>query len=299
VSPAGNDLADSPARLRTALHGLRGLLLDLDGVLVHAGRAVPGAVEAIESLEQRRFPYRIVTNTSLVSRAGLARLGAQLGMRIPAERFESALSVSAAYTARRFAGQPLYVLSAEDARSEFAGQHLLTHDEASRPDASAAAVVIGDSPDELTYANLNRAFRLVRNGAELIGMHRNAWWLTPDGPTLDAGALVTGLEWATGVRARILGKPSAAFFAQAARDLGRAIAAADGGGRVRRVELAMIGDDIWTDVLAARRSGLRGIFVLTGKHGPAELAEAAARRRGGGRPDAIAPSVADVVAALD
>ena len=60
----------------------------------------------------------------------------------------------------------------------------------------------------------------------------------------------------------------------------------------------MVGDDIRTDVLAAQRSGLRGIFVLSGKHGPADVA-AAETERGGGRPDAIAPSLAEVVAALD
>jgi ribonucleotide monophosphatase NagD (HAD superfamily) len=60
----------------------------------------------------------------------------------------------------------------------------------------------------------------------------------------------------------------------------------------------MVGDDIRTDVLAARRSGLRGIFAMSGKHGPADLA-AAERERGGGVPDAIAPSLAEVVAALD
>jgi HAD superfamily hydrolase (TIGR01458 family) len=290
----------APERLREAMRGVRGLLLDLDGVIVVAGRPVPGAVDAIAALEARRLPYRIVTNTSLVSRAGLARLAEQMGMSTPADRFESALSVSAAYTARHFADRPLYVLASDDARTEFAGQHLLTHEEAARAGARAAAVVIGDSPEELSYQNLNRAFRLIRNGAELIGMHRNPWWLTPDGPTLDAGALVTGLEWAAAVRARILGKPSRAFFVQAARDLGREVAGlGNGGGRVRRAELAMIGDDVWTDVLAARRQGLRGILVLSGKHGLADIEKAAAQRRGGGSPDAVAPSLAEVVAALD
>jgi ribonucleotide monophosphatase NagD (HAD superfamily) len=61
----------------------------------------------------------------------------------------------------------------------------------------------------------------------------------------------------------------------------------------------MVGDDVWTDVLAAKRAGLRGIFVRSGKHGQAELDAAASRRRGGGRPDGIAASLAEVVAALD
>jgi ribonucleotide monophosphatase NagD (HAD superfamily) len=61
----------------------------------------------------------------------------------------------------------------------------------------------------------------------------------------------------------------------------------------------MVGDDVWTDALGARRAGLRGVVVLTGKHGPDDLARAAAQGRGGGRPDAVAASLAEVVAALD
>jgi len=279
--------------LRAALAGTRALLLDLDGVIVVAGEPVPGAPEAVATLEARGFPYRIVTNTSAISRATLSRWSGKVGAPIPAERFESALSASAAWTARAFAGQPLYVLASPDARTEFSGQRLLSHEEAGRPGAAVAAVVIGDSPEEATFDNLNRAFRLVRGGAVLVGMHRNPWWLTPEGPTLDSGAFVAGLEFAAEVRARIVGKPSPAFFSIAVADL-RRVAGRD----LARRDIAMVGDDVRTDVRAAQRAGLRGIFVLSGKHGPADI-ETAAGERGGRRPDAVAPSLAEVVAALD
>jgi len=287
--------------LRDALRGVRGLLLDLDGVIVLAGKPIPGAPEALRELDRRGLPFRIVTNTSLVSRATLSAWSASLGAPIPPSRFHSALSVSAAYTAARFAGQPLYVLASRDALTEFEGQRLLSDAQASGPEARAAAVVVGDSPESATWDNLNRAFRLVRNGAALIGMHKNRWWLTPDGPTLDSGAFVTGLEFAADVRATILGKPARAFFALAARDLAAEVAEVRGRrhGRVRRADLAMVGDDVWSDALAARRAGLRGIVVLSGKHGSDDLARAAAQGRGGGRPDAVAASLAEVVAALD
>ena len=287
------DRAAPTTDLRAALAGTRALLLDLDGVIVIAGEPVPGAPEAVATLEARGFPYRIVTNTSAISRATLARWSGKVGAPIPAERFESALSASAAWTARAFAGQPLYVLASPDARTEFSGQHLLSHEEAGRPGAAVAAVVIGDSPEEATFDNLNRAFRLVRGGAVLVGMHRNPWWLTPEGPTLDSGAFVAGLEFAAEVRARIVGKPSPAFFSIAVADL-RRVAGRD----LARRDIAMVGDDVRTDVRAAQRAGLRGIFVLSGKHGPADI-ETAAGERGGRRPDAVAPSLAEVVAALD
>ncbi len=281
-----------PTDLGTALAGVRALLLDLDGVIVLAGQAIPGAADAIAELERRRTPYRIVTNTSAVSRETLARWSTKLGAPIPASRFESALSASAAWTARHFRDQPLYVLASEDARSEFGGQRLLTHEEAGKRGATAAAVVIGDSPEEATYDNLNRAFRLILDGAVLVGMHRNAWWLTPDGPTLDSGAFVSGLEFATERPATIVGKPSAAFFSQGVRDLRR-----EAGRDLARGDIAMVGDDVRTDIRAAQRAGLRGILVLSGKHGEADI-EAAANERGGRRPDAVAPDLAAVVRAL-
>jgi len=286
-----------PVALRDALRGLRALLLDLDGVIVSAGQAVPGAVDALAELERRGTPYRIVTNTSLVSRRSLSQFAARLGSEIPPDRFQSALSASAAYAARAFRGQPLYVLASSDAKTEFDGQRLLTHDEAATPGARAAAVIVGDSPEELSYANLNLAFRLVRGGARLIGMHRNPWWLTPEGPTLDSGAYVTGLEFAAGVRAQIIGKPAPAFFSLGVEALRREISAS--GERLRRSEIAMVGDDVRSDVLAGQRAGLCGVLVLTGKHGLDALAAAHGHGRGGREPHAVAPSLAEVVAALD
>ncbi len=283
---------DPAAALVGALAGVRGLLLDLDGVVILAGRPIDGAADAIGSLDRRGIPYRIVTNTSLLSRRMLSAWGARIGLALPPERILSALSLSAAYTRRRYPGLPLFVLASDDARTEFDGQRLLTDEEAGRSAAAAAAVVIGDSPEAATYANLNHAFRLVRAGAELIGMHRNPWWLTPDGPTLDSGAFVAGLEFATGRRATVIGKPSPAFFRAAAAELLAGLPGA------ARHDLAMVGDDVFSDVLAAQRLGLRGVFVRSGKHGEAELAAAGARRRGGGVPTAVADSLAAVVAAL-
>jgi HAD superfamily hydrolase (TIGR01450 family) len=292
---------DEPMRsLSEPLRGVRGLLIDLDGVIVLKGQAIPGAPEALAELTRRRIPFRIVTNTSLLGPVSLSRYGRTIGVDIPPDRILSGVSVSAELTARQYPGRPIYVLASDDARAQFDGQRVLTDEEADAPDAAAAAVVVGDAPDRLSHATLNRAFRLVRGGAELIAMHRNPWWLTPDGPTIDSGAIVAGLEFATGVRATLVGKPARAMFTIAAAQVQSEIAARDGGGRVPRSAIAMIGDDLQADVLAAQRAGLRGVLVLTGKHGAGDVTALAARRRRTGRvPDFVAPALADVVAALD
>lgn len=283
--------------LRAALHGVRGLLLDLDGVLVLAERALPGAIEALAVLDHRRIPYLVVTNTSLVSRQTLSRWGSRVGFTTPAERFQSALSASAALVREELDGRAVFVICSDDARAEFEGLHLVTGAEADRAPGEVAAVILGDSPEQLTRDNLDRAFRLVRGGATLIGMHRNPWWITPAGPTLDAGAFLVGLEYATGVRARIVGKPAPAFFRAAIERLAGE-ARSRGEPPLHRRELVMVGDDVETDVGGAQRAGLRAVFVRSGKHGDAELLAAASRARRPVRPDAVAPSIAEVVAAL-
>ena len=281
------------AALRAALAGVRGFVLDADGVIFLRGETLPGAPEALATLAERRIPVRVVTNFSSAHRTTLAAGLGRPGFEPDPARIITAASAAATFTARRFAGQPLFVVANPDARREFDGQRLVSADQAAEPGARIAAVVIGDGGDELSYRHLDTAFRLIRGGAAFLAMHRNPWWLTRGGPTLDAGAFVAGLEFALGRRAKVLGKPSPVVFRQALAGL-----AADlGQRRLAPAEAAMVGDDPVADVAAAQRVGLRGILVLSGKVGPEDLRTLPARRRRG--PDAIAGSLAEVVAALD
>ena len=284
----------SDADLRAALHGVRALLLDADGVIVLRGRLIEGAAEALAGLEAGGIPYRILTNYSMFHRDTLAARFSMGGtVTLDGSRIITAASAAAAYTAQHAAGEPLFVLAAADARREFAGQHLLTAQEAAAPGARAAAVVIGDGGDELSFANLSIAFRLLRDGARFLAMHRNPWWLTPDGVSLDAGSTVAGLEFSLGRRAVLAGKPSPVVFRQGAA----ALAADLGVSRVPARSIAMVGDDLRTDLAPARRLGMRTALVLTGKVAPGD--EEAAIARTGFRPDAVAASLRSLVEALD
>jgi HAD superfamily hydrolase (TIGR01458 family) len=279
--------------LRRQLDGVRGLLLDLDGVLVLRDSLLPGAAEALAELDHQRFPYLIGTNVSLLSRATLSRELTRRGLPIPAERIVSAASTAAALARSRYGTDPLYVMASRDAMTEFGGLRLLSHDQAAQPDARATAVIVGDAGDEFTPRNIQSAFRLLRNGARLVAMHKNRWWLTPAGVMLDSGAYVAALEFGVQKRALVTGKPSRAFFAEGVRQLGGPGASS----RVSPEEVAMVGDDLWNDIRGAQRAGLRGVFVRSGKHGDAELARVTAER-GGRAPDAVAPSIVEIVAAL-
>ena len=292
----------SPASdLDAAMVGVRALILDADGVLLFAGKPLPGAVAALRRREAASSPYRVVTNYSAAHRRTLAAgVSRSFGIPVDPARLITAASAAAEYTARHYRGEPLFVLASSDALGEWHGQHTLTPDEATEDAAGVGAVVLGDAGDELSFRNLNIAFRAIRAGAAFVAMHRNPWWVTAHGVTLDAGALVAGLEYSLERRAIITGKPSRVVFRAAAAALAAEVASTGPGPRLRLRDIAMVGDDLQTDVAGARRAGLRGILVLSGKTDAAMVGAAAASARlcGSAHPDAVAPDVGTVVEAL-
>ncbi|MBI2418010.1 MAG: HAD hydrolase-like protein [Ignavibacteriales bacterium] len=118
------------------------------------------------------------------------------------------------------------------------------------------AVVVGDLGPHWTFEAMNEIFRLVEKGVQLIALHKNKFWF-PDGTTstLDVGAFIVGIEYASGKESTLIGKPSPVYFETAIQSLGGTL---DAG-------FLMIGDDLENDIVAAQRIGGKGILVGTGK----------------------------------
>ncbi|HXW98702.1 MAG TPA: TIGR01458 family HAD-type hydrolase [Methanomicrobiales archaeon] len=233
---------------------LQGLLLDLDGVLYVGDRPVAGAVEALAELRRRGYPVRFLSNSTRRSRASVAdRLR---GMGFPAEDGEILTPSVAAAAMLRKEGKSAFLLTMGDASRDFEDAGVRLNEE--RPDA----VVVGDAGDRFTYNLLNRAMRMILEGAEIVALEKDRTWMGADGPMLSAGPFVAALEYATGTEALCIGKPSPGFFAAALDSLGIPASAA-----------AMVGDDIETDVGGAQRWGIRGILVRTGKFREVTLAQ--------------------------
>jgi HAD superfamily hydrolase (TIGR01458 family) len=240
--------------------GIRGLLLDVDGVLHVGSQPIPGAAETLDSFAEAGIPFRLLTNTTTASRATLAARLRAIGLPVTEDLLITAPATTTAYVRRRFPGVPCYLLAKGDAADDFRAAEVPIVGPDGAPEAGV--VVIGGAEDELTYARLNHAYRLLLGGARLVAMHRNTAWRTPEGMALDSGPFIDALARAAGVRATVIGKPAAAFFRQAIHDIG--LPASD---------LAMVGDDVHNDLAPARRLGMTGILVRTGKPvGPAEEA---------------------------
>jgi HAD superfamily hydrolase (TIGR01458 family) len=230
------------------------ILLDVDGVLHVSGEAIPGAPRAVAELREAGHSLRFVTNNSTRPRAQLA--DELRGLEFELEDDE--LQTTARTAARELAGRRVFALVMAGVVPDLEGLELVGE--------GAQAVLIGGcdetvEPNQVfSYMNLARAFAEIQMGAELYCLHKNRWWQTSRGPLLDAGAFVAGLEYATGVEATVLGKPSPAYFAAALDALGA------------EPELTwLVGDDAESDVRSAQLFGMRTALVRTGKFRPDTL----------------------------
>lgn len=243
----------------------RGLLLDLDGVFYVGDTLIDGARQTIEFLRQQGIPHRYITNTTTLSQRALQTKLSNLGLPVEAREILSAPQAALLYLKNKGI-QSAYLLLRDEVKKDFS--------EITESCEKPQAVVIGDIDDAWDYNCLNQAFKHIQNGAELIALHKNKFWQTPDGLRLDIGAFVAGLEYATGITATVVGKPSHAFFEQALKAL-----------ELPAEKVAMIGDDIDSDVGGAQRSGITGILVKTGKYREAYAAASDIK------PDLILPSI--------
>ena len=248
---------------------IRGLLLDIDGVLHVSMQPIDGAADTLRWLDQRGYRTCFVTNTTTASRATLAQRLASIGLPLGEQQLITAPVATANYIRQHYAGKRCWVLSKGDTEADFAGIDLV--------ESNAEVVVIGGAEELLTYEAMNAAFRMLMDGAVLLAMHTNLYWRTSEGLRLDSGPYVHALELATGKQAIVLGKPARPFFEQALQTIG-----------VEASEAIMVGDDLENDVLGAQQAGLRGILVCTGKHqADSPLLERI-------HPDAILPSIAEL-----
>ena len=240
----------------------------MDGVLHVSGEPIPGAADAIRRLRENGHRLRFVTNTTVRSRAQLARMLRSQSVELEDDEVQTA--ARAAVNVLR--GKRVLALTMQALISDLEGLDLVGE--------GADAVLLGgadETPETglvFSYMNLARAFGELDLGADLFCLHRNRWWQTKRGPMLDSGAFVAGLEYAANVEATVLGKPSPQYFAAACEALD-----AD------PTMTWMVGDDLETDIAGAQGVGMHTVLLRTGKFRP-DVVEASRTR-----PDGIVSSI--------
>jgi HAD superfamily hydrolase (TIGR01458 family) len=250
-----------------------GLLIDLDGVIYQNDRIIDGALAALDWMRQSNIPRLFVTNTTSRSRAELLQKFLHLGFEVELEEVMTPIVAARQYLGSRRVNR-IAAFVTPGAASEFSEVEIIP----AGAEQSVDAVVIGDLGAAWDYQQLNNAFRLLMREPrpELIALGMTRYWRGQDGLLLDVAPFVSALENAAACKARVFGKPAAAFFTAALTRL-----------QCTAEQAFMIGDDITADTDAAQQCGIRAIQVRTGKFREADL-------NGTVKPFALLDSIADL-----
>jgi len=249
---------------------IKGLLLDLQGVLYIDGEPIAGARDAVTAIRRSGLAVRFLTNTTTRPRREIASRMASMGFDVDVSQVFTP-GIAAAALLRKDGITRIH-LAAEDALAEdFEGFDLAPD----RPDA----VVMGDLHTRFDFETLNRIFGETRNGARLIALHKNRYCRRGGEIALDLGPFVAAVEYAAGVEATLVGKPNAAFFRLALGELG-----------CTAEDAMMVGDDPFSDIDGAAAVGMQTAQVRTGKF--------AAGESGATRPTVAVDSIADLPGAI-
>lgn len=221
-------------------------LIDLDGTLYHGNRIIPGAAELISELQAKGIPHLYVTNNSSRTPGDVANHLREMG--IPAVDNEVCTSAVAAaqYIATISPGAKVAAIG-EKGLLQALNEAGLNMDE-EHPD-----YVVQGIDRSFTYETLSRATRWIRAGARYVLTNPDLLLPSDEGLIPGAGSISASIRAATGVEPIMIGKPSDVIMKFAIKRLG-----------LRNEEVAVIGDNMLTDISAGVHAGSGSILTLTG-----------------------------------
>lgn len=231
------------------LSKIKSLILDIDGILYEGNQAVPGAVELIEDLNEQNTPYVLLSNNTTNTIEKHIEKLASLGMQVPRESIITAAMVAAQLIARETPPGTRCFVVGEAGLMQALQQAGLA---ATQNDDSDLRYVVIGMDRQLTYEKLKIAARAIYNGAVFISTNPDPLYMDHDGIIPASGAIQAALEAATGVPARMTGKPEPPGFLFALDQLG-----------CSPDETCMLGDQTEIDILGAARVGIKTFLILS------------------------------------
>jgi len=228
------------------IDNIKGLLIDLEGVLYTGDELIKGSIQAIERLNQK-FKIRYLTNTTTASRNLIFKKLKKLNFPlVESDIFSPSIAVNAYL--KNIKVSRIYLMANSNLKPDF-NDFIID-------DIQPEAVILGDIYKEFTFDNLNKVFELISNNdCIFIALHKNKYCKRDGKIALDLGPFVNSLEYATSKDAVIIGKPEKEFFDLAVNSL-----------NLNKKEIVMVGDDIISDIGGAKKNKIRAIQVKTGKY---------------------------------
>jgi len=253
---------------------MKAILFDLDGVFYTGNEAISHAVEVAHWVKQNAIPHLYVTNTSSKPRSELVKKLAGFGIETTQENIFTPIVATISWLQAEGVHHHLALHIPESSQSEFSDfdRYIPSAHEPS-------AIIIGDLGDKWNYSVLNQIFRWLMAEPQIpfIALGMTRYWQAEDGLRLDVAPFIKALEFASGKKALVMGKPAKHFFKAAISQL-----------EMKAEDVLMIGDDIYSDIEGAQLSGLQAWLVKTGKYRDSDL-------ESGIKPDKIIDSVVDLI----
>ena len=255
-------------------HEIRSWLMDMDGVLVHQSKPIPGAAEFLARLQEKSLPFLVLTNNSIFTRRDLSARLAVSGLKVPEQAIWTSALATADFLQRQRPNGTAFAVGEAGLQTALhaVGYTLTEHD----PDY----VVLGETRT-YSFERITQAIRLIVAGARFIATNPDPTGPTPDGPLPATGSVAALISRATGVEPYFVGKPNPLMMRSALNAID-----------AHSETTAMVGDRMDTDVVSGLEAGMHTVLVLTGST-TREQAEAFPYR-----PSRIVDSIADLVSEL-
>ncbi|NJE03873.1 HAD-IIA family hydrolase [Thermococcus sp. MV11] len=255
-----------------------GLIFDMDGVLYRGNEPVEGSRELINFLKEKGVPFIFLTNNSTKDPSMYREKLLSIGIDVPEEVIVTSGLATRLYMERHFKPGKIFVIGGEGLHREMERLSWgIVGIEEARKGAwrEVEYVVVGLDPG-LTYEKLKYGTLAIRNGARFIGTNPDTTYPAEEGLYPGAGSIIAALKASTDADPLIIGKPNEPVYEVVREKLGNVD------------EVWMIGDRLDTDVLFAKRFGMKAAMVLTGVSTLEDV------ERMGIKPDLVLPSVAEL-----
>jgi len=225
---------------------IKGILIDLEGVLYNDNELIPGSIEVIKELKKNNIKLRFLTNTTTSPRKIILNKLLNFGFDIEEEEIFTPIIAAKNYL-RDNAVKKISLFTNIEIVEEFKDYEITQKN----PDV----VIMGDIFKNFNWEILDRIFKLIYiNNAALIALHQNKYCMRDNKVSLDLGPFVKAIEYASSKKSILMGKPEKKFFELAVQDL-----------EENNQDILMIGDDITADIEGSKNANLKAVQVKTGK----------------------------------
>ncbi|HET6446117.1 MAG TPA: HAD-IIA family hydrolase [candidate division Zixibacteria bacterium] len=231
------------------------LIIDMDGVLWHGEKPVPGLVKFFDEISRRQINFVLATNNASNTPEQYAEKLTRFGVAVPSEQILTSAEATASYLVETHPDyRSAYVVGEIGLRKAMSSRgYKILDAEVEDLLTIQADVVVAGMTRHVCYHDLAIANHLIGKGAAFFGTNPDVTFPSEHGPMPGAGSILAFLQTSSGVEPTVIGKPNSAMFFEAIRRLG---GSAD--------NTVMVGDRINTDIVGAQMVGLRTVLLLSG-----------------------------------